>query len=42
MFFKKLFMLVTFTTVKIFVRHLKKMRIRVGWVSAPYRLQEHL
>ena len=42
MFFKNLFMLVTFITVKIFVKYLRKMRIQVGWVSAPNRLQEPL
>jgi len=39
MFFKKLFMLVTFITV---VKYLRKMKIQVGWVSALYILQEHL
>lgn len=40
--FKNLFMLVTFTSVKIFVKYLRKIRIQVVQVSAPYRLQEHL
>jgi hypothetical protein len=42
MCFKNLFVLVTFITVKIFVKYLRKMRMQVAWVSAPYRLQEHL